>query len=248
VSRHGDDGTHGTGGVPTAGGTATAMGRGDAAVGAPTTGASWTREVEPAIPPLRRAAGVLVIAVTAATAAVFALGAWNPWQLVVLKQHFGNPWLGLLLLGVGIYAALWLLRPIRNEARQRGRLAARFAAAVLIVVGLVTTGLLHLLYRYDVVELAHSPDGRRTVALVTAGGHAEQRLLVYEGTGLATREVGSLGRPCARVEARFAGPDLVIVNQGFGDWEFPLDPANGEPRHRFGPRCSTGPIPATLEP
>lgn len=198
---------------------------------------------------VRLAAGITVIVLTVVATALFALGLWNPWRLVFLLQHFNNPWAGLLTLGVGSFLAVWLLAPVKAESRQPWRIRFRVLTAVVAVAGLVTTGLFHLWYRYEVTVLDRSDDGTRTVALVVVGGLAERELMVFDGAGLAAREVGSFGRPCNRVRAWFSEDrNVVIVEQGFGEWEFHLDPDTGVPRHRFGPRCSTGPVPATLEP
>lgn len=194
----------------------------------------------------RLVAGLLVALAVLATATVFVLGFWNPWELVVLRQHFANPWLGTWLVGVGGYLALWLLAPVRVEARQRWRISARVITGVVAVFGLVCWGLFSPLFAYEATELARSDDGERVVVDVTAGGMNERDLRIWEGSGLAAREVGSFGKPCASPQAEFAGPDVVVINQGHGDWQFHLDPETGEPLHVFGPRCSDGPMPATM--
>jgi hypothetical protein len=205
--------------------------------------------VRPArLSPVRVGAGALTAAVTLAAAVMFALGAWNPWRLVVLLEYFANPMAGAAAVGAFSYLTLWLWLPIRNEARQRVRIGARVGVVIVTVAGLLGWGLFAPWYTYDATEIARSADGPRAVAHVTAGGLQERDLRIWEGTGLATREVGSLGRPCGGVRAEFAGRDVVMINQGFGDWEFLLDAETGEPRHVFGPRCSDGPRPATIGP
>jgi hypothetical protein len=191
--------------------------------------------------------GGLAIALNLVVAGLFAAGAWNPWQLVVLRENFANPWLGLAIVCAGVYVTLWLLTPIRNEARQPGRLWARAITVLIGVLGLLLWGLFAHTYAYDATEIAVSDDGERTVVDVTAGGLNERTLRVYEGVGLAAREVAQLGRPCGGVSAEFAGRDVVLVDQGHGPWEFHLDPASGQSLHEFGPRCSDGPVPATMD-
>jgi hypothetical protein len=205
--------------------------------------------VKPArLSPVRWIAGALTAVVLLAVLAMFALGAWNPWRLVVLQEHFANPMAGAAAAGALAYLTLWLWLPIRNEARQRARIGARVGVAIVTLAGLLGWGLFAPWYTYDATEIARSDDGQRAVAHVTAGGLQERDLRIWEGSGLATREVGSLGRPCGGVRAEFVGRDVVVINQGFGDWEFRLDAETGEPRHVFGPRCSDAPMPATMEP
>jgi small-conductance mechanosensitive channel len=210
--------------------------------------ASWIKEpASDRVRPWRRAVGIAMIVVVVALAVAFLLGMWNPWRLVLLQQRFANPWLGLAVVAAGSYVVLWLLLPVRNEARQRWRITVRVWVAVVAVVGLIVGGILSLLYRYESTELARSPDGERAVALVVTGGLQERDLRIWEGSGWWKREVASLGRPCSRVEAQFAGPDTVVVNQGYGDWVFDLDPRTGAPRQVLGPACPDGPQPATLK-
>jgi hypothetical protein len=209
--------------------------------------ASWTEETSSdRISPWRRGIGFLVLMLVVVLAVAFALGAWNPWQLVILQARFANPWLGLGIVAAVGYLSVWLLSPVRNEARQSGRIRVRVLLAVVAAVGLITGGILSLLYRYDATELARSADGQRAVALIVSGGQSERELRIWEGTGLLTREVGSLGRACQRVEAAFLDSDTIVVNQGFGEWTIDLDPETGRPEQVLGPRCPDGPIPATL--
>jgi len=198
--------------------------------------------------PIRLAAGVVVAVLTALTAAAFALGAWDPWELVVLKQHFGNPWIGLGLVAVGSYVASWLLAPTRNETHQRGRIAVRVALAAVAVTAFIVGGLLGPQFRYSANVVAVSPDGDRMLAVVAIGGLEERQLLVWDGRAPLAREVASLGQPCFRMAARFISRDVVAVDQGFGEHQIRLDPATGQPSHVLAPRCPDPPVPATLEP
>lgn len=204
----------------------------------PSTRVSW----------LRLTLGLAVATATVVTAALFVAGYWNPWRLVVLLQWFANPWAGLAIVSAGAYLALWLLRPIRYEAGQRGAIAGRVALASTCVIGLILWGLLQALFRYEADELARSPDGERAVARVVFGGLNDVELRVWEGSGLLTREVGSLGRICHRGTAAFSGSDTVVVDQGYGDLHLPLDPETGAPLMVLAVRCPDPPIPATLEP
>ncbi|HEY8453077.1 MAG: hypothetical protein FWJ70_08080 [Micromonosporaceae bacterium] len=197
---------------------------------------------------VRIALGVVAAVVVAVTAVLFALGAWNPWELVLLKRHFGNPFAGLGLVAVGTYGAIWLLAPVRNETRQRGRIAVRVTLAVVAVVGFVVGGLLGPQFRYSANVVDESPDGDRTLAVVTVGGLQQRYLLVWQGRGLLAREVASLGQPCSRMAARFVSRDVVAVDQGYGEHEIRLDPTTAQPDRVLAPRCPDPPVPATLEP
>jgi hypothetical protein len=197
---------------------------------------------------LRLALGLIVAVLVVAAAVVFTLGLINPWELVLLKQHFANTWIGLAVVAAGTFLAVSLLAPIRDEARQGGWIGLRVALGAATVLGLVLGGLLGPQYRYEVSEVAVSAGGERTVALGTVGGLEERHLLVWDGSGLFAREIASLGRPCTGLEARFAGQDLVIIDQGFGEWSIQLEPETGMPRQVLALRCSDPPVPATLEP
>lgn len=196
---------------------------------------------------LRRGVGVVAAAGVTATALLFILGSVNPWGFVLLQQYFGNPWLGMVLVGVGGYLAVWLLAPVRNEAQQRWRIRVRVTLAVLITLGILIGGITWHFYRYEHTELARSEDGQRALAQVVYGGRQTSELRLWEGSGLATREVATLGRACHGLEVRFVTPNLVAGDHGFGEWEIELDPDTGQPRQVLGPQCPDGPVPATLE-
>lgn len=202
------------------------------------------------VSPLRRAIGVALGAVVAVAAVLFVLGAWNPWELVVLRYRFGNPPLGLLLVPLGGLVALWLAAPVRNEAEQGRRIGVMLSLAAVALVGLLGTGIFGNHFRFDTEVLARSDDGTRAVVMVTDRDRPpESYVRIWDGGGLAAREVGELGRVCwarAAGSARFLTRDQVELDTPFGVWRFDLDPATGVPRQVLGPRCPDGPVPATL--
>jgi hypothetical protein len=196
----------------------------------------------------RRVFGVTLLVASVVAAVLFVLGSWNPWRLVVLEYRFGNPALGALVVPAGALVGLWLGLPVRNEARQRGRIAARLVAAALILVGVFAWGLFGSHFRFDVAELARSGDGTRTVVLVTDQDTPRNSYLrIWRGSGLAGREVGEVGRVCGvGISARFLTAHRIEVRSSYGTWPIDLDPVTGTPRQVLGPRCPDGPIPATL--
>jgi hypothetical protein len=197
----------------------------------------------------RRVIGTALLVVAAMAAVLFTLGSWNPWQLVFLEYRFGNPMVGLLVVPVAALVGLWLGLPLRSETRPGGRIAARVIAFVFSLVGLFAWGLFGTHFTYDAKAVASSGDGERRLALVSdRGTPPTSRLKVWTGTGLATREVGDLGQTCGAVAARFVTDDQVELDTSYGNWRIDLDPATAEPRQVLGPRCSDGPIPATLGP
>jgi hypothetical protein len=193
----------------------------------------------------RRGAGIVMVGATVALGVGFALGAWNPWELVLLKYRFGNPMLGLLILPIMILLTTWVLLPVRNETRQRARIAVRVVAVSFAVLGLFAWGIFGQFYRYHLSELARTEDGTRMVVLVTNDWDNRSNMRVWDGRGLAAREVGVLGLLCGGT-VRFVTNDLVEHSTGFGTWTLALDPATGEPRQVLGARCPDGPVPATL--
>lgn len=195
----------------------------------------------------RRVAGDVSVAATAAVAVLFVLGSWNPWDSVVLTYRFGNPMLGWLVVPVLAFVAVTVRWPIRNEARQRGRIAVRVAAAVLALFGLVAWGIFGQFFRYEVSVLAESADGNRRVVEVTNDWDNRSSMRVWDGAGLTAREVGVLGLRCGGTIA-FLEPDLLEHRSGYGTWTLALDPDTGVPLQVLGARCPDGPTPATLEP
>jgi hypothetical protein len=197
----------------------------------------------------RRVIGTVLLVAAAVLAVLFVLGTWNPWGLVFLEYRFGNPALGLLVVSVAALVGCWLALPVRSETRPGGRIAVRVVAFVLSLLGLFAFGLFGMHFTFDVEEVAQSGDGDRRVAIVRDRDiPPTSRLKVWTGSGLATREVGDLGQACGSVRVRFVTDDQVELDTSYGTWVIDLDPATGEPRQVLGPRCSDGPIPATLGP
>jgi hypothetical protein len=197
----------------------------------------------------RRVIGTVLLVAAAVAAVLFTLGAWNPWQLVFLKYRFGNPALGLLLVALAVLVGSWLALPVRSETRPHGRIAVRVIAFVLSVIALFGFGLFGEHFRFDVEEVASSGDGQRRVALVSdRDTPPERRLKIWDGSGLAAREVGDIGDPCGVPRVRFITNDQIELDTSYGSWVIDLDPATGEPRQMLAPRCSDPPIPATLGP
>lgn len=198
---------------------------------------------------LRRAIGGGLLVLTAAAAVLFVLGTWNPLHLVVLEYRFGNPMVGLVTVPIGALLGLWLAVPVRNEARQRARLAARVVAGALLAVGLFGWGVFGEHFTFDAEEVARSPDGDRALAIVSDRGLPKtQYLRVWVGSGLTAREAGEIGRVCGSTTVRFLTADRVEIDTSYGTWQVDLDPATGAPRQVLGPHCSDGPVPATLGP
>lgn len=196
---------------------------------------------------MRRLAGIVITVVVASVACLFVLGTWNPWRLVVLDRYFHDPLLGLVLVSAGSYLALWSLAPVRDETVRRWRIPARVTVAVTGLVGLLLWGILGSVFDLETTELARSRAGDRAVAAVT-GADGDTHLRVWTGSGLATRAVGDIGRVCGSVSVRFLDADLVELDTSYGTWQVALDPDSGEPLSELGPRCSDGPLPATLGP
>lgn len=195
------------------------------------------------LPMPRRAAGLVVAVLTAALAVLFVAGVANPWRLVILERHFGNPLFGAFVVAAGAYLALWLLAPVRNEAVQRARGQVRMALAVLGLLALFGWALFGRMFTASYEELARSDDGARTVALVTHATDERQHARVWEGAGLLMRDAGEIGRTCGSVTATFIEADLVEIEAGYGPWRINLDPETGEPQQVLGPRCPDGPQP-----
>jgi hypothetical protein len=198
---------------------------------------------------VRRVIGIGLLIVVVVAGVLFILGAWNPWRLVFLEYRFGNPMLGLMVVPIGALIGLWLGMPVRNETRQRGRIAARVVALVLAVAGVIGWGVFGPHFAYDVEEQVSSGDGDRTVAIVSDRDTPPNSYLrVWEGAGLIAREVGDIGRVCGSVSVRFVTNDQIELDTNYGDWLVDLDPETGAPLQVLGPVCDEGPVPATLGP
>jgi len=200
---------------------------------------AWLVEDEPdaARPrPVRRIAGAVVASLAAAALVVFVLGAWNPWDLVVLLRYFGNPLAGAVwVFGLSL-AGVWLLTPVLNEATQGRRLWARFLLGASLLLSLAVWGVAGSAFGGDYQVIAQSPDGSRRLVVRTAGEDHELR--IWSGTGLAARDRGHLGLACGNVVGAFTGNDRVHVASVYGEFDLRLDPATGKPENTMGPTCS----------
>jgi hypothetical protein len=185
----------------------------------------------------RRIAGWVTAVLAAAIAVLTVLGAWNPWDLVVLWRLFGNPLRGAALFFVLALVASWLLAPVRSEAQQVGRARWRIALALGLVVSLIGWGLFGSRFGTGRLELAHSPGGGQRTIVLYEPGTDFQRLHVWSGRGLGTRDVGDLGKPCGQTSVSFTGPDEIRVSTSYGQFDLRLDPATGRPLTTLGPTC-----------
>lgn len=193
----------------------------------------------------RRVAGIAVAVLTVALAVLFVAGVANPWRLVVLERQFGNPLFGAFVVVAGVYIALLLLAPVRNEAVQRGRGQVRMAVVVVGLLALFGWALFGRLFAAEYVEVARSGDGSRAVVVVTPATDERQHARVWEGSGLSARDAGEIGRVCGAVTATFVSNDLVEIEAGYGPWRIELDPGTGAPQQTLGPRCPDGPQPSS---
>jgi hypothetical protein len=188
------------------------------------------------LPGWRRWAGV-VAAVLAAVALVgFVAGTWNPWRLVRLRQVFGNPFSGLVIVSLLTAIAFLLLAPVRSEAQQGRRHATKWTLIAVFLLSLPIYGLFNGYFSIATQELDHSPSGKRTVAKVTRGDNYEVHL--WTGSGLTMREGGSLGRPCGDFRANFQGENQVHIITNYGNFDVRLDPATGRAVNPIGPSYS----------
>lgn len=177
-------------------------------------------------------------------AVLFGLGAWNPWRSVLLEYQFGNPMLGLLVVPTLLLVGSWLGLPIRNETRQRGRIALRWVSGAVAFVGLFGWGVFGDHFTFEAEELARSADGEFAAALVRDRDTTPTLTVhIWQGSGLAAREVGEVGRVCGAVSAEFLAADRLLLSTSYGDWEITLDPADGSPQQVLGDGCGDGPEP-----
>jgi hypothetical protein len=186
---------------------------------------------------LRRIAGIVLLAWVVLVAVAFVAGLWNPWRLVVLSEYFGNWPLGLLVVAFLAFLTSWVLLPVRHEAVQGLRIGLRFATAIALFAGVACFGVFGNSVGGTHRVLAQSPDGQRAIALFERSLD-ERELRVWAGSGLATREVGVLGRACGTVEARFTSRNEVDIATAYGDFHVRLDPATGAPLDGLGSSCT----------
>jgi hypothetical protein len=190
----------------------------------------------PPLPGWRRGLGIVLAVLAGGCLVGFVAGTWNPWRLVWLRELFGNPFSGLVIVSLLALLAFVTLAPVRSEAAQGRRNGVKWLLIVIFVLSLPIYGLFHSLSSVATQELDHSPSGKRTVAKVTRGKDYQVRL--WTGSGLGMREDGSLGRPCGDFKARFQGEDLVHIETNYGNFDVRLDPATGRALNPIGPTCS----------
>jgi len=180
--------------------------------------------------PGRAALGWVALALSIVAAVVFVVGSWNPWNNVLLLQYFADPFFGLMVVAGLTYIVLWLLLPVRNETKQRSRVVVRISVVVAAVVGLFGFGLYGThFYDYDSQEIARSPDGERAVAVVQQFGSTDERIHLYEGSGLATADVAELGPACPGNQVTFVDDVTLRIENSYGEFSIRLDPASGQP-------------------
>ena len=198
---------------------------------------SISRIAQPLEPPSmsvarwRVVAGIGVAVVTVSVIALFAVGVWNPWNNVVLLSYFADPFRGTIAVAVLGYTMLWLVWPVRSEALQRRRIAARVVAVIVGFVGLMGFGLYGThFYDYGSSEVARSPGGHRAVAEVERWDYTHLRYHVFTGSGLATVDVAQIGPVCGPSDdITFRDEDTILVDNAYGEFVIPLDPATGRP-------------------
>lgn len=199
-------------------------------------------EIATPVSPLRsrvisRLLGAIVAIMAVAAAVLWGLGAVNPWRLVVLTTYFGQPGVGLLVVGVLAVLSARLLVPVVSEARHQWRARVQVSGVIMAVVGLLLWGLMGSLFTPDRTVLARSPQDDRAVVLVVRGS-ADQELRIWAGKGFDERDMGRLGPACGQVTARFLERDLVEIESSYGTFQLHLDPTTGAPREDIGEHCS----------
>jgi len=176
----------------------------------------------------RRAIGIAVAGLTVLLTVVFVAGAWNPWRLVVLADHFGNPTAGAVWVLAGTLVSVWLLRPVVSEAAQNRRIMLRVGLGAMLVLSLGCYGLFGAQFgRGEHTVVVSSTDGERRVVLVSR--FDDQTLRIWTGSGLGARDAGYLGLACGKVTGRFDGRGRVHISTAYGEFDLRLDPATGRP-------------------
>jgi hypothetical protein len=176
-----------------------------------------------------------VVVIALATVVVFSIGAFNPWNNVLLLEWFSNPFAGLMAVAVLTYFALWLLFPVRNEATQRRRIGIRITLVVVAFLALMGFGVYGAFYySYDGTPIETSPNGERAVAAVEQAGYPGVRLHVYQGNGMATVDLGVISPDCGGNDGiDFIDDDTIQIDNPYGDFVIPLDPETGVPQARL---------------
>jgi len=186
-------------------------------------------------PATRRMVGWAAVILCVVVLVVFALGTWNPADLIVLWRFAGNPTIGAMIVISLALVASWLLAPIGSEARQinRGRLRVVLALGLFVsVLGYLLAGPVFAV-KYEVLA---QRDARAIVLYDPATD--TQRLRVWAGSGLGRKLVGDLGKPCGQTSVTFVGPDEVEVATSYLTVRLRLDPATGKPLDHLGPTCT----------
>lgn len=186
---------------------------------------------------VRRIAGWLAAAVAAVALIGSVAGTWNPWDLIVLWRYFGNPLLCAVVFFAALFAALWLLAPVRNEVQHTGRARWRIVAAVGLVFSLIGYGLFGAWVKPGYEIRAKSSDGARTIVMYGPGSDF-QRLHVWVGSGLGTKYAGDLGKPCGATGVWMDDRNTVHVSTSYLDVRLRLDPATGRPLDQLGTSCT----------
>ena len=192
-------------------------------------------------PVWRRVTGGLLLVVAAGLAGLFGYGTVNPRRYVVLLEYFNNPAEGALLVLALATVAYVLAFPIRSTVIDRRRSILRTTMLILTAISLIVFLFAYELaiFRYQSDTLATSPQGDRSVTRVQGWKATEIHIVV--GTGLARRDVGSLGAPCglaAAFGARFTNQNEIAISTAYNDYRIHLETGTGRPLDRFGPICS----------
>ena len=186
-------------------------------------------------PATRRMIGWAAVVLCVVVLVVFALGTWNPGDLIVLWRFVGNPTIGAMIVVSLALVASWLLAPIGSEASQRSRGRLRVVLGLALFVSVLAYLLAGPVFvvKYEVL----AQRGERAIALYDPGTD-EQRLRVWAGSGLGRKLAGDLGRPCGQTTVTFVGPHEIHVVTSYVDVRLRLDPATGKPLDHLGPTCS----------
>jgi hypothetical protein len=109
--------------------------------------------------PGRRVLGWCVAVLAVVALVGFAAGIWNPWRLVRLRQVFGDPTLGALVVLVLVLVAFWLLAPVGSEASQPVRHMIRWLLILSLLPAFFVWALGHTFFTVTYRQVATSPSG-----------------------------------------------------------------------------------------